>query len=56
MADRSGTANRILEAKEKQREKEKEKADRATNRAKRYVQVIPLDLSFHPLRSSMLLI
>jgi hypothetical protein len=33
--DRSGTANRILEAKEKQREKEK--TDRATKRAKRYV-------------------
>lgn len=36
MIDRSGTANRILEAKEKQREKEKEKTDRATKRAKRY--------------------
>jgi hypothetical protein len=33
--DRSGTANRILEAKEKQREKEKEKTDRATKRTKR---------------------
>jgi hypothetical protein len=37
VADRSGTANRILEAKEKQREKEKEKTDRATKRTKRYV-------------------
>jgi hypothetical protein len=38
LTDRSGTANRILEAKEKQREKEK--TDRATKRAKRYVSVI----------------
>ncbi|KAN0123426.1 Zinc knuckle domain containing protein [Russula decolorans] len=33
--NKSGTANRILEAKEKQREKEKDKTDRATKRAKR---------------------
>jgi hypothetical protein len=37
MTDRNGTANRILEAKEKQREKEKDKTERATKRAKRYV-------------------
>jgi hypothetical protein len=36
LADRSGTANRILEAKEKQREKEKE-TDRVKKRTKRYV-------------------
>ena len=42
---RSGTANRILEAKEKQREKEKEKTDRATKRAKRYVLLCNLSHS-----------
>lgn len=51
---RNGTANRILEAKEKQREKEKEKGktDRATKRAKRYVSFLSCDDTiFFPLLS-----
>lgn len=53
LTDRSGTANRILEAKEKQREKEKGKgkSDRATKRAKRYVFVI-FPTPFYGLRPS----
>jgi|SRR6266850_497082 len=38
---RSGTADRILEAKEKQREKEKTDSDRAKKRAKRSVYPYP---------------
>lgn len=45
LVDRSGTADRILEAKEKQREEKKDKADRAKKRMKRYANLLPFDLS-----------
>jgi hypothetical protein len=45
--DRSGTADRILEAKEKQREQEK--TNRAKKRAKRYCIHISSNSSFIPI-------